>query len=39
MLAAALSVAAPVEVRKATAPIHVDAQLDEPAWAEAALRD
>jgi len=38
MLAAILAatlVAAPVEVRKATTPIHVDAQLDEAAWSEA----
>jgi hypothetical protein len=35
LLAAALSVAAPVEVRKAASPIRVDAQLDEAAWSEA----
>ena len=35
ILAAALSVAAPVEVRKAASPIRVDAQLDEAAWSEA----
>lgn len=35
MLAAAVAAAAPVEVRKATGPIHVDAQLDEQAWREA----
>jgi hypothetical protein len=35
VILAATLVAAPVEVRKATAPIHVDAQLDEAAWSEA----
>src|SRR5688500_14810748 len=35
ILAAATAVAAPVEVRKATTPIRVDAQLDEAAWTEA----
>lgn len=34
-LAATMAVAAPVQVHKATTVIHVDAQLDEPAWAEA----
>ncbi|HEX7807507.1 MAG TPA: sugar-binding protein, partial [Thermoanaerobaculia bacterium] len=36
LLAATIAVAPPtVEVRKATSPIHIDATLDEPAWAEA----
>jgi hypothetical protein len=35
ILAAAAIASAPVEVRPATTPIHVDAQLDEPAWSEA----
>ena len=35
MLAAAVAVAAPVEVRRATTPIVIDAQLDEGAWSEA----
>jgi hypothetical protein len=35
LFAAALRAAAPVEVRPATSPIHVDAQLDEAAWSEA----
>src|ERR1051325_4622344 len=35
ILSATLSVAAPVEVRPATSPIRIDAQLDEPAWNEA----
>ncbi len=37
VLAATLAVAAPVEVHKATTLIHIDAQLDEPAWAEATV--
>lgn len=35
ILAATVAVAAPVEVRRATAPIVIDAQLDERAWSEA----
>ena len=34
ILAATLA-AAPVEVRRAEGPMHIDAQLDEPAWAAA----
>lgn len=35
LLAATMTVAAPVEIRKATTPIHVDGQLDETAWSDA----
>jgi hypothetical protein len=35
VLAATLAVAPPVEVRRATTPIHIDAQLDEAVWSEA----
>ncbi len=35
MILAATIAAAPVEVRKADGPIRIDAQLDEPAWANA----
>lgn len=31
----AATLAAPIEVRPATSPIHIDARLDEPAWTEA----
>jgi hypothetical protein len=31
----AATLAAPLEVRSTLAPIHIDARLDEPAWAEA----
>ncbi len=37
ILAAAVTAAATVEVRPATTPIHVDAQLDESAWSEATV--
>lgn len=35
ILAAAVAAAAPVEVRPAATPIHVDARLDEAAWSDA----
>ena len=35
LLAAAMTAAPPVEVRRATTPIVIDAQLDEGAWSEA----
>jgi hypothetical protein len=35
LLAATMAVAPPVEVQKATSPIQIDAQLDEPAWTSA----
>jgi hypothetical protein len=35
LLAATLATAPPVEVRKATGPIHVDGQLDEASWGQA----
>lgn len=37
MLLLAATLAAPVEVRPATAPIRIDARLDEPAWAAATV--